>query len=199
MEANVLLVQSFGRNSLQEADLWWIKKNIFKNSGSNDFLAIKELEKRKFDPGKPNYSLAAEARQIMDKYSHLCAIVQWEVAAAFDRTWYFENKHKIICLWPPEYAKHYTTWDVKKDALAIMKKNGWKNPIELAHKRQITRAYFIVRKLCQKELGSDNVIILSQKTSCFDKKSKQSWTKGPFRWFFYETLARIHHILRRMV
>lgn len=189
-KADCIFGQAFGRNSMPD-EVYAGK--LFEQYDRSDLAAIKELIQRKFDPGLPNFELAQEIRDL-GQYNLPC-ILQWEICVALfllDKEWYVQQK--IIGLWPASKG-YFHTRAVGEMSITAMCKHGWSNPIEIAHKRQIVRAVLILRKL-QGKLP----IVLQQKTTSFDSKSVQAWTKNPFLWILREALGRwVHHILYRWV
>ena len=188
-EADVIIVQAFGRNSFSDRVLHNIGK-LYNDCCNDDLLTIRQLHYNNFQPGLPNLSLANECRVLMENFNKP-AIVQWEVAAAFEFEWYKKNSHRIFCVWPPDRpVKRFSTWQVKEKTREIMDRYGWKIPVELAHKRQYIRAFFTVYKL----IGP--AVIPPQNTDCYDPLSVQKWTSSPFRWFIpYEPIARIYFLM----
>lgn len=204
-QAGVIIAQAFGRNTYIDERLFEVRR-IFDEAGS-DFAAISKLRdvmfypgEIRFDPGIPNKMLAKECQELVDKYN-LSAIVQWEIATAFDLKWYAEHRDKIFCLWPStDQNVYFSTHLVKKQAVEKMIQMGWTNPMEVAHKRQIARAYLIVKKLLKEhKVRSSGVIVVDQKTDFFDPNSVQLWTKNKWLWLAREGLTRIHHLLKRLV
>lgn len=188
LSAQVVAVQAFGRNTFLDADLSNIRV-YHDQSGANDEVTLNWLWEHNFDPGHPNRQLALETRSLLDRMP-VYAIVQWEVAAAFDRAWYAANSRRIICLWPSATpGQYFSTRDVKMQTVEVMRARGWSDVIELAHRRQVVRAYLILRKL----LGHDPITV-TIRTDGFDRKSVQPWTKSWYRWAWYEFLARLHHL-----
>ncbi len=188
-DADVIIVQAFGRNNLEDEDLEYIYD--LRQEKVSDLKTLESLRSHAFDPGKPNYSLANETIKLMKKYG-LPAIVQWEVAVALLNVGLYD-KEKIFCIWPPENCTGFNTLEVKEETFKIMKKNNWSSPLELAHKRQITRAFLIVKNFMEANKFSGWPVTVEQETDCFDSKSIQKWTTGPLAWYPKEFLVRIHH------
>lgn len=192
-KAHVVIVQAFGRNSYPDSEVHSIRE-LWEGCGRNDLTAVKKLRSLNFDPGKSNISLALECMEIMDKYG-IPGIVQWEIAVAFPEEWYYRNADRIVCLWPPKgKGNYFSTWDVKILTYKIMNQRQWAIPIEVAHKRQITRAYLIVRKIMGKK-----VVVLPQKTTVFDPQSVQLWVRAWYLWLPREILTRLHHLYKGWV
>lgn len=192
-DAEVVAVQAFGRNTFIDADLANIRV-YHDQHGGDDAVTIAWLWEHNFDPGHPNRQLALETRSLLDRWP-ISAIVQWEVAAAFDRHWYAANRHRVICLWPSATpGEYFSTRDVKMATVRIMDEHGWRQVIELAHRRHVVRAYLILRQL----LGHDPIAV-TIRTDGFDHKSVQPWTTSWYRWAWYEFLVRLHHLAVRWV
>lgn len=193
-EADVLIIQAFGRNTFPKKELPIVRR-LHEELGRDDATTIAKLREMSFDPGIPNYDLAQEAQEIADRYN-LPIITQWEVAAAFDSEWYETHKERVTCVWPPGDASYFTSWHVKIATFRIMQQNNWRLPIELAHKNQIARTFLIVRKIMH-----ITPVVLPQKTKSFDPNSVQPWIKS-WRKFVLprEIIVRwVHHIIKRWV
>ena len=193
-EADVIIIQAFGRNSILDSELYSIGQ--LRKLGNNDWLTINKLRQGpiNFDPGEPNTDLALECQDLVDKY-HLPVITQWEVAAALGPNWYEKHKKNIYCIWPPTRPqKRFSTREVISLTAEIMAKQGWKKPVVLAHKRHITRVYLIAKKLLAKSPA-----VVAQKTKCFDSQSIQKWTRNWLLWFVYEMIGKGYHLLKRWV
>lgn len=187
-EGDVIFVQAFGRNTFSESSVFAV--GVMSGEISDDERTLEWLESHNFDPGIPNKKLAQRTRELMEKYE-IPAIVQWEVAAAFEKRWYLQNKKRIICIWPPEERNAYfDTTKVKMRSLEYAKEYGWESPIEVAHAMQITRAALIIEKLSGKF-----PLIPNSLPDDFDKKSVQWWTRNIWVWLARESLGRIHHLI----
>lgn len=190
--ADVILVQAFGRNHFPDNELFKVRNLRDAISQSNPDL-IKVL-RRRVDIGIPNKELADVTRNLVEKYK-IPAIVQWEIALGFTHEWLKKWEEYIIILWPPgKPGKYFSTYDVKKLSFEEMEERGLKNPIEISHKRQIVRSALITKKLLGKM-----PIIISEQPSSFDSRSVQLWTRNSFLWFLREFLGRIHHIIFKLV
>jgi hypothetical protein len=193
-KADVIIIRAFGRNSIPDSELHLVAQ--LQELCGNDWITINKLQQNPicFDPGKPNFSLALECQDLVDKY-HLPIITQWEVAVAFGPKWYEKHKKNIYCIWPStKPQKRFSTRDVMFLTAEIMAKHGWNKPIILAHKRHIARVYLIAKKLLAKF-----PVVVTQKTRCFDSRSIQKWTRNWLLWFVYEMLGRGYHLLRQWV
>ncbi|MFA6098263.1 MAG: hypothetical protein WCV50_01530 [Patescibacteria group bacterium] len=192
-QADVVIVQAFGRNGFSDQELNMLGK-LTEVEQISDVEMMDILRQWNFDPGQSNRELAEECRRIMDKYK-LSAIVQWEIAVAFPTDWYAANNQRIICLWPSaESLQYFSTRKVLENTLAKMIKRRWSLPIELAHHGQILRAYLMVRKIF-----GNAPVILSPYPKSFDRKSVQPWTRSRWRWLCREIIVRWHHLLKRWV
>lgn len=189
--ADSIIVQAFGRNTYLDASLG-IVTDLYEECEEIDALTIVRLRERGFNPGGPNRLLAQRCQEAVDRFS-VPAIVQWEIAAAFDPLWYKRHEQDISCLWPPREA-YFPTTRVTEDALTVMREYGWDLPILLTHRRQIARAYLILRK----QLGH-NPVVFPDMPNAFDHRSIQFWTRSPLHWFPREALGRVHHLVYRYV
>jgi hypothetical protein len=189
--ADCVIVQAFGRNSCLDSRLSEISTRAQKRS---DWQLVQELLAEGFSPGQPNFVLAYECMEAMNKFG-LPTIVQWEVACAFPPEWYEKNHQKVICLWPPS-SGYFSTRQVSLATLEVCRERGWLRVIEIAHKRMIARSALIVHKLWD---GQMPVILFPQLTKSFDRKSVQLWTKSWYWWIFREAIGRIHHLVLRWV
>ncbi len=193
-EADVIIIQAFGRNSIPDSELYSIGQ--LRELSNNDWLTINKLGQGpiNFDPGEPNVSLALECQDLVDQY-HLPVITQWEVAAAFGPRWHKRHRESIFCVWPPtEPQIRFSTREVISLTAEVMAKHGWEKPIILAHKRHIARVYLIAKKLL-----AMLPTVVAQKTKGFDSQSVQIWTRNWFFWFMYEILGRGYHLLKKWV
>lgn len=191
--ADCIAVQAFGRNTYNDADLAGIR-TFHDRHGGQDALTLDWLRQHGFDPGQPNRDLARECVHLVDRY-HLPVIVQWEVAAAFEPLWYARHRNFIHCLWPSaDPTRYYSTWDVKRETVELMRRHRWRRPIEVAHRWQVVRAYAILRRL----LGHDPIAV-PLRTDSFDPKSVQPWTRSWYAWLPREIAARFHHLLKGWV
>ena len=177
-DADVIIVQAFGRNTYNDKELDIVVKIIEK--AESELEAIDELIRRKFDPGRPNFELAEQAKEIADTYN-LPIITQWEIGVAL-RMLYpsWLETHQVLCVWPGR-EKYLETWIVKEKTYKIMQQYGWQIPIELAHTRQISRSYLIV-----KLITNVNPIVIPSKAKSFDRKSKQWWIRSWYLWLLRE-------------
>lgn len=193
-QADCIAVQAFGRNIFDDADLPGIRTYHDRNGG-RDELTLEWLRSHDFKPGRPNLQLARETQALVERFG-IPAIVQWEVAAAMRPSWYAAHQRQVICLWPSANpGEYYSTVDVKRDTVAIMRQRGWRLPIEVAHRWMIIRAYFVLRK----QLGADPVAISRLSSSDFDHESTQPWTRSWYVWLPREIAARLHHVFKRLV
>jgi hypothetical protein len=190
-DADAILVQAFGRNHYPDVALRAIRE--IRDRVGTDARAVEVLQNHHFDPGIPNRSLARECQVIMDRFPQLRGIVQWEIATAFEGNWYHTNAYRVVCVWPPKQG-YFSTLEVKRDSKQEMSRLGLSLPIELAHRRQIVRAFLIVRKLF-----GITPIVLEQQTHSFDSSSVQLWTRTWYWWLIREVLGRVHHVVKRLV
>lgn len=187
-KGDVVFAQAFGRNTFSDGSVF--AAGVMFSELEDDEKTLAWLKSRDFDPGIPNKKLAEITKELMIQH-FIPAIVQWEIAAAFETEWYTHNKKRIVCIWPSQEGRNYLdTEKVINLSLQAAKKLGYSNPIEVAHTMQSMRAALIIRKLSGKfPLIPDNL------PSIFDKKSIQWWTRNIWAWTFRETFTRIHHIL----
>src|SRR4030043_583677 len=180
-EADVIIVQAFGRNSIIDDRLFEVRR-IFDEAGS-DLAAIKKLQEMKFadkknffDPGIPNRILAKQCSELVER-NNIPAIVQWEIAAAFTPHWYWEHKKSFFCIWPSKKpGKYFSTYDLNVKAIEIMKEKGFRRPIVLAHKMQMARAFLIAKKLLKENFDGSSAIVVYKGPDFFDPDSVQWFT-----------------------
>jgi hypothetical protein len=191
--ADALFVQAFGRNSISDANLHEVGRTyLFYGS---DHAALEALRMDGVDPGDPNRELALIAMNIMDRNPKLIGAVQWEVALAFPLAWYLKERDRIFCIWPPADPKaRFSTRDVKLSSAEILRTHNGKRVIELAHARQIGRAALVVRKIM-----GEMPVIPHRLVWSFDARSVQPWTRNLSAYLWYESRARVHHLLYRWV
>ena len=204
-KADVIIVQAFGRNSFIDERLFEIRR-IFDKAGS-DFTAVENIRKIKFldnrvgfDSGLPNKALAQECRTLMERYN-IPAIVQWEIATAFEPEWYRKYHEKIICLWPSVNPKEYFSSQlVKEQAVRKMIQMAWLVPLELAHRRMTVCSFMMTKRLLKKHRAlSRGIVVVEQRVDSFDPNSVHWWTRNKYFWIMREVPVRVHHVLRGIV
>ena len=203
-EADIVIVQAFGRNSFIDDKLFEVRR-IFDEAGS-DLIAIKKLQKMKFadkktffDPGISNRILVHQCGTLVERYN-IPAIVQWEIAAAFDPHWYWAYVNKIFCIWPSNKpGEYFSTHDLNKQAIEIMKQKGFRRPIVLAHNMHMTRAFLVTEKLLKENFDESSAIVAFKGPDFFDPDSVQWFTTNKYFWLFREGLTRIHYLLKGWV
>jgi hypothetical protein len=107
--ADCIIVQAHGRNELYDREIHLVRQEFEARHGS-DIETLKWLAEWKFDPGSGNRALARRTMTIVSRYG-IPAIVQWEVAAAMDPSWYARNHDKVFCLWPPQHPYRYLLFE----------------------------------------------------------------------------------------
>ncbi len=187
-KGDVIFAQAFGRNTFPDSSVFAV--GVMFDEFEDDEKTLEWLRSHDFDPGIPNKEIAKAVKELMTRY-FIPAIVQWEIAAAFDTEWYRENKKRITCIWPTkERNTYFNTNEVNVLSLQAAEKLGRSNPIEVAHKMQIQRAALIIKKLSGKfPLIPDDI------PKSFDEKSLQWWTRTIWACMFREIPTRMYHIL----
>jgi len=190
-EGDVILAQSFGRNSFDATDIQTLKAK-FKEFESDEKM-LEWIQTKNFDPGKSNKEIVNAIMNLV-KRRYVPVIAQWEIAAAFPNEWYKNNKQRITCIWPPEGNECFDTRSVVIESLEAMKEKKLSHPIVVTHKRQIVRVACVVKKL----LGKFPLISEMQPKS-FDRNSLQWETRNIFFWSLKEFFVRIHYIVKQYV
>ncbi len=190
-KGDVVLAQSFGRNSWDEIEMKKLKRKF--RETESDEKTLEWIRNDKFDPGKPNREIAKIVVELLDEY-HIPAIVQWEIATAFSEEWYAQHKKEIICIWPPEENEHFDTRSVIIESAEVIREKNFVHPVVVAHKQQIVRTALIVKKYC-------GIFPLTSKKqpNIFDAHSIQWWTRNIFFWSFREFFVRVRYIVKRYV
>lgn len=191
-EADVILVQAFGRNHLADNDLANLRR-YHDEHGGRDAVTLAWCRDH-VEVGSANRSLAMELMDLVH-HSHLPVIAQWEVIVPLPISWYERHQSRIICLWPSAVpGEYFSTVDVLAKALTTMTEHRWDSPLVLAHAGQVMRCAMLIRR----ELGRWPAIPPNLPNE-FDRDSVQPWTRNRAAWMWHEFLARGHHVVRRLV
>ncbi len=192
-DADVIIAFAFGRNTYRDDQLDEVLR-IREKFGNNDLATVRFLQASDFDAGLPNWELASQVSHLAEIYE-IPAIVQWEVAAAFEPEWYAEFHSLIHPIWPLPPPRYTNTLDILSAARAIMETAELKRPLLLDHARKITRTYLLARKALECEC-----IVPWQWCRSFDPDSKQPHTTSWLQWWFWDTCkAKPHHLVHRLV
>jgi len=202
-EGDCIIVQAFGRNSIPEDILGKVIRDLRAEHTSLDAL-FTVLKRKKFHPGKPNWSLARKVLSFAGDDTPLI-IGQWEVLYCvweYDRRWFLSHQERIDCLWPREIG-YYSTWDLHVEAKQCMERRNKKRPIEICHPAMAARVIAIAWKL------KINAVIEGVYPWSFhnhplwvwDEKTLQPWTRNFIKfgdprnwWLARESFGRyIHH------
>ena len=177
---------------------------------TSDAEAFKKLKEEGFDPGEPNRILAELCWKailgggisfdeegllvVKQEGKNKPVIGQWEVMYAM----WLRNpgaysqcslSHQALAIWPSKdgyLGRQGLLLEVKR----IVDQRGLSLPCVVAHPEHIQRAYFLARKIFGKPVAKMTEVISDL---WFDSKSVQLWTRGKWRWLFYEMLTRMHH------
>ncbi|MEW6617112.1 MAG: hypothetical protein AB1333_01695 [Patescibacteria group bacterium] len=190
-EGDVILAQSFGRNSFDEADMKVLNEKF--DEFELDEKVLEWIRTKNFKPGKPNKKIAEGVMNFMQRH-YIPAIVQWEVAAAFPSDWYEKNKKYITCIWPPAGNSYIDLHSVIIESLHAMKEKKLSNPIVATHKRQIVRVACVIKKLFGKF-----PFISEVQPKNFDKNSLKWETRNLLYWSLKEPFVRMCYIVKRYV
>jgi len=190
-EGDVILAQSFGRNSFDDADIQTLNEKF--NEFELDEKILEWIRTKNFKPGKPNKEIAKAIMDLVTRH-YIPVIVQWEIATAFPIDWYERNKKYITCIWPPAGNTHIDLHSIIIESLEAMKEKKLSNPIVVTHKRQIVRVAYVIKKL----LGKFPLISETQPKS-FDRNSLQRETRNLFFWSLKEPFVRMYYIVKRYV
>lgn len=192
-QADVIVVQAFGRNTLIEEDLANLRR-YHDGNGNHDGLTLAWCRDHQIEVGDPNRSLAMVLINMVHQ-TRLPVVAQWEVILACPPDWYKHHRQSIFCLWPPaQPGQYFTTRRVLEDTVAVMRFRGWRRPLVLAHTRQLHRVCLMLKRLS----GAWPAVSRDQIDE-FDSQSLQPWTRNIFAWWYRETRVRVHHVLHHWV
>lgn len=187
-DADCAIVLAFGRNHYHDGNLHLVR--AIRDLKGDDRQAIGHFRAMGFDPGDSNRGLARAMELIC--WDLGCGLIpQWEVAVAFDESYRLWGD-RVRTLWPPDRG-YYDTDRVLCDALSVMKREGWKTPLLIAHDWQMPRAFLQLKKL----LGRPPIVMPvtdsngDKITSRFDLHSVQLWTRHPLLWLAREIPGRV--------
>ena len=109
--------------------------------------------------------------------------------------WYATHTESLKVIWPPSEG-YLATRGLFLEAKRIADAHGWCIPLLVAHPEHIQRCFHIARKIFGNNSCTTTDYASFGWIDWFDPKSVQWWTRGPWRWFFYEIfIARPHHLL----
>lgn len=181
-----------------------------RNQCNSDIEAFEKLKGEGFDPGEPNRILAELCWKAIlgggisfDEEGSLVVkqggknkpvIGQWEVMYAM---WLRNSgaysqcslSHQALAIWPSKDG-YLGTQGLLLEVKRIVDQRGLFSPCVVAHPEHIQRVYFLARKIFGKPVAEMTGVISDL---WFDSKSVQLWTRGKWRWLFYEMLTRMHH------
>ncbi|HEX5429981.1 MAG TPA: hypothetical protein VFX17_02800 [Patescibacteria group bacterium] len=197
-DADCLWVFAFGRNTYTDTELGAEIAKVREKTKGNDLDALKLLNARGLDPGRPNLALAHVAANILDFWKPgIPMIAQFEVPLAMlkdDPQWIEESTAPIIPFWPPADKPYFSTVDGMQECIRISKLRGCSRPAIIAHKAMLVRALAIAWKM------GISPIVPEQNVTEFDSRSIQSGPANPKIWLVREIAARYaHHPLHHLV
>lgn len=194
-EADHLFGLAFGRNGVTDEALWMAGAE-WGVHGFNDQATRLALFKQCFNPGQANKELAAEAIANWNTFG-IPLVLQWEIYVALPSAWLREHRDQAFAIWPPASgARYWNSRQVAMEGLKIMHRRGlrFRRPALLAHKWHALRGYLLTRPILGKDL-----IVLPQRTECFDPDSVQKHTTSREEWLKREWKGRAHHVLHGLV
>lgn len=201
--ADYICPQAFGRNDYPDKEVGKIVRAKRDELGS-DLATFEWLKSQKFNPGFPNVLLADMCFDLANSLEKPI-IGQWEVLYEIYHRWpkwYQDRKDQLFAIWPPTEGYLATQglflearW-IADEKLPDPDCEGWwlPTPLLVAHPEHIQRCFF----LGEKAFGTTPAIATGiSSDEWFDPKSVQWWTRGKWRWLFYELcLVRPHHWLK---
>lgn len=194
MAPDSLFVQAFGRDSIPDRELPFVRQLRDRNDSDNDVFL--QLSQNQFKPGPSNDALAENTKQLVDN-DYVEVMLQWEVAYALWRNnpeWYQEYQAALHVLWPRADLASYRTYHVKEDSMEIFQQRQLIGTYELAHPAMYARAVPIIRKLGQRAMAVQPMPEIP-----FDPHSTQAQVRSRLQWIPREFLTRGHHVLTRKI
>jgi len=143
---------------------------------------------RENEPGISNETMARLAWKIRQKL-HLSMILQWEIAEALpekSRDLWIIERHR-------EEGKYLDTYEVLDQAKEIIKEQGWRTAVLIAHPWQIWRAMAVFKKMGIK------IIIPNLDSIPFNPESTQWWTRNMFLWILREIPTRLLYLIKSWI
>jgi len=169
-----------------------VNKIRAENPTAHDGQLFRILQLEGFKPGKSNRVIAHYCIEKSEGIRKIYA--QWEVAMEIFRIEPgLYNGGLLRTIWPKPGASYITTKEVKIDSVKMMVEDGLSDPLEIAHHGMWPRAMLIIHKL-----GVAPAPFI-RRIPWTGQKSGQPKTAKWSSWVPYETLVRIHHIVKRIV
>ena len=189
---------AFGRNVIPDNQLHRVREILDKSCSGSHLAMLQYLaNNQKFDHGRPNRQIASVVRDYILIRCQPVA-VQWELAVtllqSFGERWISNllGEKKLFCLWPKSGQNSYCPKEVLEDARSVLPK--MQQPTLLAHDLHLPRVYMLARKIWDRPIVGYKTI-----TRSFDFQSVQKMTTTPTQWYWYESRARVHHLLHHWV
>lgn len=137
-------------------------------------------------PGPSNEALAAVLRE---RFAHLPLIVQGEIADVLLAKLPTAQIHRIgdLC----DKGPYLDSRLVAERAAVLMRQNGWKRVVVVAHPYHMPRADAVCRAL-----GMDTIAPEGLERVPFCASSVQWWTRDAVRWRMREVPATVFYALR---
>lgn len=136
---------------------------------------------RRSEPGVPATSNADLAREIVQRYSGLPVLAEFEIASLLPADMV------RLCIISTGRDRYFDTRKVALTALPCLVEDGLKRPVVVAHPVHLKRALGTCRRL-----GLDAREPGGARRVRFDSHSTQWWTRGPIRWWLRELPARVY-------
>lgn len=190
--ADFICPTAFGRNTYSDKEVGKIVRTK-RNELGDDIATFEWLKSQGFDSGYPNALIADMCFDLSDTLDKPI-IGQWEVMCEIylhHSGWYENRKDQLIAIWPPKKGR-LGTRELLLKAKRIADGRRRKTPVLVAHPEHLPRCYFLGRNIFDTNPATS---IDARQQDWFDPKSVQWWTRGAWRWSFYELfLARPHHL-----
>lgn len=208
-EFDCIVPNAFGRNSYPEYGhrmrlRRWIQSargeaispdvgfvRMIRDRARSDVEAFEELSARSFAPGLANCELADICWRLFQE-KKVPILGDWEVMYALRRLYpdlYEHGEELFVAIWLPQEG-YLATRGMLLEAKRIADKLDLSAPCVVARPEHIQRVYFLALKVFGKSVSTKT---MRSNDFEFDPDSVQWWTRGKWRWLFYEMLVRLHH------
>lgn len=194
-KADCIVVFAFGRNEIPDAKL--LEVACIADWFRNDKARLEQFSSLQI--GMPNLQLAENMRNAATKGVKKL-FVQWEVAIG-ELEWSRQEikQGRMVLLWPPVKTKNrFDSRMVGEQVADLMLSGDLNNPLILAHRWHVARAYLIMSRLIRR--GRPNAVLSALSgTDAFDRESVQPGTRSLGNWIMREILARAYCLVKGYV
>lgn len=199
--ANIIIATAFGRKSIPDRKLHRVAEIRARHTNdANAFLHLDLTEE--FDAGPINADLAEETRKRWEAGNRRLPLYgQWEIMYAMywnDPRWYESNRDRFHVIWPDVSARsRLSTWDLYRVIADSSDAPPYIVPILVAHPEHLPRCVATAIAIFRTIPSFSDPDPDEDAGGPFDPESTQWQIRGPKRFTAYETLARIHLLLKR--